>query len=236
IKRPNENTTYRGVAFLRCIYTFFCVRHPLSPSPTLVSRVPHRLTPSPPPVFVFLLRLRSPIDDRESAAVDIATLSPSPTPVYAYLTPSPPPVFVFLLRLRSPVTIGNLLPSTSPLFRCNTYWGHMLLVLTGFSIRIQVFLPGSSYLGLPPSLSLPGSRVHAFADCAFDRQRIIRVCDAMTMVPLLLKAIAVVVFHSVVVFKGVAAVFNPLVLSLKERSLPFLNDIIQLFSEWEGPS
>ncbi|MQL91578.1 hypothetical protein Taro_024193 [Colocasia esculenta] len=30
--------------------------------------------------------------------------------------------------------------------------------------------------------------------------------------------------------------FNPLVLSLKGRSLPFLNDIIELFSEWEGPS
>ncbi|MQL83721.1 hypothetical protein Taro_016215 [Colocasia esculenta] len=54
----------------------------------------------------------------------------------------PPPftrtsVFVFLLRLRSPAVTGNLLPSTSPLFRCKTCLGHMLLVLMGFSFSIQ---------------------------------------------------------------------------------------------------
>ncbi|MQL98634.1 hypothetical protein Taro_031344 [Colocasia esculenta] len=65
-------------------------------------------------------------------------------------------------------------------------------------------LPSSSP-GLPPSLSLLGSRVHASADCAFVRQRIILVCDAMT-VPLLLKAFAAVVFQYVVVLKDIAAV------------------------------
>ncbi|MQM16920.1 hypothetical protein Taro_049882 [Colocasia esculenta] len=48
--------------------------------------------------------------------------------------------------------------------------------------RASPFAYRSSYPGLPPSLSLPGSRVHASADCAFVRQHIILVCDAMTVV------------------------------------------------------
>ncbi|MQM15551.1 hypothetical protein Taro_048497, partial [Colocasia esculenta] len=46
-----------------------------------------------------------------------------------------------------------------------------------------------------------------------------------------MKSAALAISHlSVIVLKGIGALFNPLVLSLKERSLPFLNDIIQLFN------